>query len=172
MESESRGHEMKDQPRARPDRLARSVQWAQLALRVALGTAFLSAVADRLGLYGPPGTEGVGWGTWSNFLAYTATLNWFLPAALIPLVGGLATALEILFGVALIAGLFVREAALGSAVLLTLFGITMAVGLDITAPLDYSVFTAAAGALLLGLLSDRRASRDAAGNGTRHDARA
>lgn len=127
--------------------------WSRVMVRVALGVAFLSAVADRFGLYGPPGTNGVGWGDWSQFVAYAGTLNWFLPGTLVPFVAAVATVLEIVFGVALIAGYMVRRAALGSAVLLTLFGVAMATGLDITAPIDYSVFTAAAAALLLAVSS-------------------
>lgn len=128
--------------------------WARVAVRVALGVAFLSAVADRFGLYGPTGAKGVGWGDWAHFLAYAATLNWFLPPALVSVVAIAATALEIVFGVALIAGYQIRLAALGSAALLTLFGFAMAFGLDFSAPLDYSVFTAAAAAFLLGVTTD------------------
>ena len=40
----------------------RLVGIAVLLLRVALAVAFLSAVADRLGLWGPAGTGGVEWG--------------------------------------------------------------------------------------------------------------
>lgn len=131
----------------------RSFDWAQHALRIALGAAFLSAVADRFGWYGPPGARGVGWGDWQHFLAYTQQLTWFLPPALTQVAGGVATLLEIVFGVALIAGRFVWQAALGSAVLLLTFGVAMTVGLDPTAPFDYSVFTAAAGAFLLSLVA-------------------
>lgn len=131
----------------------RSLVWAQRALRIALGTAFLSAVADRFGLYGPPGARGVGWGDWQHFLDYTQQLTWFLPPSLTQLADGVATLLEIAFGVSLIAGRFVWQAALGSAVLLLTFGVAMAVALDVTAPLDYSVFTAAAGAFLLSLVA-------------------
>jgi putative oxidoreductase len=127
----------------------RSLVWAKHTLRIALGVAFLSAVADRFGWYGPPGSRGVAWGSWEQFVAYTQLLNWFLPAAVTPLVAGAATLLELTLAVALIAGRFVRLAALGSAVLLLMFGVAMAVALDPTAPLDYSVFTAAAGAFLL-----------------------
>lgn len=45
--------------------------------RVALGTAFLSAVADRFGLWGPPDATNVAWGDMTRFLAYANRLNWF-----------------------------------------------------------------------------------------------
>ena len=48
---------------------------ARWFLRIALAAGFLSAVADRFGLWGPPGTPGVAWGNWSEFLDYVAALN-------------------------------------------------------------------------------------------------
>jgi len=44
-----------------------------------------------------------------------------------------------------------RGVALGIAVLLALFGITMAISFGIKSPLDYSVFSASAAAQLLAL---------------------
>ena len=40
----------------------RLTRFAATALRVALAAGFLSAVADRFGLWGMPGTPGVAWG--------------------------------------------------------------------------------------------------------------
>jgi putative oxidoreductase len=62
---------------------------ATVSLRFALALAFLSAVADRFGLWGKPGSPGVSWGNMTQFNAYVAKLNWFLPAAVIPLTGWL-----------------------------------------------------------------------------------
>jgi len=53
-------------------------------LRFALGFSFLSAVADRFGLWGAFGEPHVAWGTFARFVAYTGTLNWFLPRAAVP----------------------------------------------------------------------------------------
>ena len=47
---------------------------APVAMRMALAAGFLSAVADRFGLWGPIGTPGVSWGGFAKFLDYTATL--------------------------------------------------------------------------------------------------
>src|SRR3954469_26048517 len=58
----------------------RSTKLAAVFLRLALAAGFLSAVADRFGLWGPAGTPGVGWGGFDPFLAYTGKLLWFLPA--------------------------------------------------------------------------------------------
>ena len=123
---------------------------AALALRLALAAGFLSAVADRLGLWGKPGAPGVAWGDWSNFISYTAKLNWFLPHQLIQPVGLLATVLEIILSLGLLAGFWPRHFALASCGLLLLFALSMTVAIGIKPPLDYSVYTAAAGAALLG----------------------
>ena len=127
-------------------------------LRLALGASFLSAVADRFGFWGHNGAPRVAWGDWSHFCAYTAQLNWFLPKGLIPATAWTATLAETLLGLALILGVRVRLAALASAVLLTLFAIAMAGALGFKAPLDYSVFSAANGAMLLSAIS-RQAPR-------------
>ena len=44
---------------------------APVAMRMALAAGFLSAVADRFGLWGPIGTPGVSWGGFAKFLDYT-----------------------------------------------------------------------------------------------------
>lgn len=120
-----------------------------LFLRFALGASFLSAVADRLGLWGPPGTPGVAWGAWEPFVAYAGVLNAWAPDALVEPIAWIATGAEIVFGVGLIVGWKVRWMAFGSGALLTSFALSMAVYDGIKAPLDFSVFSAAAGAFLL-----------------------
>src|SRR5256885_7768761 len=52
-------------------------------LRLALGVSFLSAVADRFGLWGAVGQPHLAWGRFARFAAYTGQLNWFLPKATI-----------------------------------------------------------------------------------------
>lgn len=138
--------------------------WSNAAgfyLRLALGTAFLSAVADRFGLWGPPGTPNVGWGNFHNFLAYAAKINPWFPGHWIPTIGGIATACEIIFGIALILGFKTRIAATLSGLLLLAFALGMAFGLGLKAPLDYSVFSASAGAFLLASLDRYPWSLDA-----------
>jgi len=49
-------------------------KWASFSsvfLRFALGLSFLSAVADRFGLWGQFGQPNVAWGTFSRFVEYT-----------------------------------------------------------------------------------------------------
>jgi uncharacterized membrane protein YphA (DoxX/SURF4 family) len=130
-------------------------RWTGLAtvssvfLRFALGISFLSAVADRFGLWGVYGQPDVAWGNYARFVDYTAKLNWFLPAATIPALAMTATAAETLFGLLLILGWKTRLVALLSGALLAIFALTMTVALGVKAPLNFSVFSAAGGALLL-----------------------
>jgi uncharacterized membrane protein YphA (DoxX/SURF4 family) len=118
-------------------------------LGIALGLSFLSAVADRFGLWGAYGEPNVVWGSFARFVMYTGKLNWFLPEAMIPAVAVIATCAEALLGLCLVIGWHTRTTALLSGILLILFGVTMAVALGVKAPLDFSVFSAAGGAFLL-----------------------
>ena len=134
------------------DRAGVSRRWlrvAQWAVRMAIGIGFLSAVADRFGLWGPPGAPGVTWGNVAKYNAYVAQLNWFVPAVLIPVVGWIATIAELVLGLALLVGFRLRWSALLSALLLLAFGLTMTLALGPHAPLSYSVFAAASAAFLL-----------------------
>ena len=128
--------------------------FSSVFLRLALGISFLSAVADRFGLCGVYGQPNVSWGNYARFEAYTATLNWFLPAATIPALAMIATAAETLFGLLLVVGWKSRIVALLSGALLTTFALTMTLALGVKAPLNFSVFSAAGGALLLGVCAD------------------
>jgi putative oxidoreductase len=124
--------------------------------RLAIGGAFLSAVADRFGLWGPYGKHNVSWGSFHNFTGYVAKVNSFLPASWAPALAWMATAAEFSLGIALIIGLWPRRVCLASATLLAMFGIAMAISFGIESPLSYSVFSASAGALVLGLYSGAR----------------
>jgi len=122
-------------------------RWGVLYARIALGGAFLSAVASRFGIW----DGNVGLDHFAGFTRYTAEVNSFMPAVTIPFLAWTATAAELSLGVALIAGLRLRWVALGAALLLALFGAAMAISFGIKEPLDYSVFSASAAALLLAL---------------------
>jgi putative oxidoreductase len=135
-------------------RAANWERWGILYARFALGAAFLSGIADRFGLYTG---RNVGYGNFAGFVDYTAKVNSFLPASAIPFLAWAATAAELSLGILLIVGLWPRWVALGSAFLLVLFGTAMAISFGIKSPLDYSVFSASAGAVLLSLYSDRKA---------------
>lgn len=143
---------------------ASAVKVAGWFARVALAASFLSAVADRLGLWGPPGGEGVAWGDVAHYESYVALLNWYLPAAIIPAVGWTATTAEVVIAIGLLVGWKLRYFALAAGVLLTIFAISMCAALGPKPPLDYSVFSAAAAAYLLFAVSGPHASPQRGGS--------
>jgi uncharacterized membrane protein YphA (DoxX/SURF4 family) len=122
---------------------------SSVVLRFGLGLGFLSAVADRFGLWGAFGQPNVEWGNFSRFLEYTQTLNWYVPAAIIPTLGIIATSAETLFGLLLLVGWHTRSAARLSGFLLLTFGTAMTLALGVKAPLNFAVFTGVGGAFLL-----------------------
>lgn len=125
---------------------------AALSVRLALAAGFLSAVADRFGLWGPAGTPGVEWGGFASFLTYTGKLLWFLPAGLVSPAGWAATTAEIVLAVGLLVGVQLRWVALASGLLLTNFALTMTLALGPEPALSLSVWSAAAAAFLLASL--------------------
>jgi putative oxidoreductase len=127
--------------------------WAILYLRLALGASFLSGIADRFGLYTG---RNVGYGNFAGFVRYTAKVNSFMPVSTIPFLAWAATVAEFSLGLALVLNIWLRWAALGSCILLILFGTAMAISFGMKSPLDYSVFSASAGALLLALYEFRK----------------
>jgi hypothetical protein len=131
---------------------------------VALAFSFLSAVADRFGLWGQFGVGGVSWGDFERYTAYTAQLLWFLPPSLVSPAAILATAAEVIVAVGLLVGWRLHWWAFAAAALLLSFALAMACALGVKAPTDYSVWTASAAAFLLGLV----ALREHATKGTRN----
>lgn len=129
-------------------------RWAPRYARLALGAAFLSAVAGRFGLW----KGQFDWNISENFIARTAELNAWAPGFLIPALAWSATLAETTFALLLIAGVAVRWAAFGSAVLLFWFATAMLVYTGLKPPLDYSVYSASACALLLALHEHRAAT--------------
>ncbi len=126
-------------------------RWGHRFARLALAAAFLSAVASRFGLW-----QGrIDLARFQAFVQYTRKVNAFLPARLAPFLAGAATAAELGCALALLAGTKPRWTAFASAGLLALFGTAMAISQGIKSPLDYSVFSACAAALLLGLHAPR-----------------
>ena len=112
--------------------------------RLALGAAFLSAVAARFGLWMDRGPH-----PFADFIRYTGEVNAFLPAPAYPFLAVAATIAETTLGIALIAGIALRWTAPAAAVLLAIFGTAMAISFGPKSPLDYSVFSASAAALLV-----------------------
>lgn len=121
----------------------------KLALRLSLALGFLSAVADRLGIWSD---EFSTWGTWESFLEYTAIINPWFPESMIPALGFVATVLEVVFAVFLLIGFKTSFFAKLSGWLLLIFALSMTFSSGIKGAFDYSVFTAAAAAFSLSLI--------------------
>ncbi|MGI8695250.1 MAG: hypothetical protein ACR2JQ_01125 [Mycobacteriales bacterium] len=136
--------------------LHRRWRWTAVVVRVVMSADFLLAVADRLGILGPPGTRGVSWGDFSHFVDYTHTVVAFLPRDLAPALAVLATVAEISLGVALLLGVRLRAAALAAAALLGVYGLCMTISLPLAEQFHYNVFILAAAMLALATL-DRTA---------------
>ncbi len=132
---------------------ARIMGAAQWFLRLTLAAGFLAAVADRFGLWGPPGASNVAWGDWQPFVEYVAILNWFAPEPVIPALAWAATLAELLVALGLLIGWQLRWVAFAGGLLLLSFALTRTIALGIKAPLDFSVFAVAAGAFLLAAIS-------------------
>ena len=135
-----------------------STDWGRMAVfyaRFALGTAFLSAVASRFGLW----ERTVDLKHFAGFLDYAGEVLSFMPKAAVPYFAWAATGCETTLGILLILGLWQRWVALASAILLAMFGSAMAISFGLKSPMDYSVFSASAGALLLARYAFRQKNR-------------
>jgi uncharacterized membrane protein YphA (DoxX/SURF4 family) len=132
----------------------------RLFARFALGASFLSAVADRFGLWGPHGAKNVSWGDFAHFVEYTGAVMSLFPSSLTEPFALAATVAEALFGLLLIAGFKIRTVSIFSGLLLLLFAMGMATGIGIKKPFDYSVFSAAAAAFFLALSAPDRFTLD------------
>ena len=122
-------------------------------LRISLSAGFLSAVADRFGLWNK---ELSAWGNWNSFIAYTSQLLPFLPSSLTSIAGMISTGLEFIFGIALLTNFKTSFFAKCSGLLLLLFALAMTFSKSIKVPLDSSVFTASAAAFALSALLTRQ----------------
>ncbi len=138
----------------------KAAAFAQLFLRVTIAISFLSAVADRFGFWGMPGSAFVSWGNWQNFVTYTGTVNSFINPDWSNTMAVTATFLEILFALLLLVGYRLKITAIASGILLLLFALAMTVSFGPKPALDYSVWTAAAAAFLLASIKEYKYSID------------
>src|SRR5947209_14891312 len=95
----------------------------RLFARYALGASFLSAVADRFGLWGPLGAKNVSWGDFAHFAEYTGAVTSLFPSSLTVPFAWAATVAETIFGILLIAGFKIRMASVLYGLLLFSFAI-------------------------------------------------
>lgn len=127
--------------------------WAAVTLfaRLALAVGFLSALADRFGLWGELGTGKVSWGTYEVYLDYVHELAPYLSGGLLDAAGWASTAAEAVLGLTLLLGVALRLSALASAAMLLVFALSMFFFSHPEAPFSASVFSATGLALMLAL---------------------
>ncbi len=124
----------------------------KLFLRLAIAIGFLSAVADRFGVWSKDVSS---WGNWESFIAYTKLINPFVPEVLISPLGILATTAEIILAILLIVGYKTEFSAKLSGYLLVVFALAMLTSTGLKGVLDYSVLSAAAGAFALSQMKEK-----------------
>lgn len=129
----------------------------KLFLRLAVSFSFLSAVADRFGMWPEKYSA---WGNWDKFVAYTHVINPWFPESMIPAVSAVATTAEVVFALCLLAGFKTELFAKLSGVLLLLFALAMSFTTGIKGAFDYSVFSASAGAFALSLMKEKYLEAD------------
>ena len=127
-------------------------KYLKIFLIFAIGFGFLSAVADRLGMWP---AEISAWGNWQVFLAYTKMINPFLPENLIPFTGMMATFFEVIFGVFIIIGFKTELFAKLSGYLILLFALAITFSSGIKGAFDFSVFAASGAAFALSTMKNK-----------------
>ena len=138
----------------------RALKVAAYLLRIGLAASFLSAVADRLGYWGPHSTRGVLWGDLKHFNAYVHRLDPLLPPEVTPYMSEAIICIEILLALCLLTGWALRWASLGSTILLSTYAVGMVFAFGPKTPLDCSILTSAASAFLLYTLQLRGAEKN------------
>lgn len=108
-----------------------NTKYTKVFLRVTLAVGFLSACADRFGMWS---AEVSAWGNWNSFVEYTQLLNPWVPGQMISVVAIAATFFEIFFGLCLLLGFKTKFFAQLSAILLLLFGLSMTFSTGIKVP--------------------------------------
>ncbi len=128
---------------------SKTINLTQLFLRIAIAITFLSAVADRFGLWGAPGQASVAWGNWENFRIYSNSVNSFVPESIGNILAIVATVFEIIVSVLLLIGYKIRFIAVGAGLLLLCFALAMTISFGIKSALDYSVWVDVTACFLL-----------------------
>ena len=124
----------------------------KIFLRIAISLGFLSAVADRFGMWSKDVSA---WGNWDNFVQYTEVINPWCPTSLVPILAIIATSAEIVFAVFLLIGFKTELFAKLSGLLLLIFALSMTFSIGIKGAFDYSVFIASAGAFALSTMKEK-----------------
>lgn len=123
----------------------------KLFLRLAIAGGFLSAVADRFGIW----NYHVAWGDWDSFVAYTQTLLPWFSQGVVEVAAIIATAAEVILAILLIIGWRTTSVARLSGILMLVFALAMTFSGGIKTAFDASVFAAAAAAFALATMKEK-----------------
>lgn len=127
---------------------------------------FAGAVADRFGVFGPPGAAGVSWGSWAAFVDYTRVLLLGAPEPVAVVAATGATAAEVALAVAFLVGWQRRWVGKAAAGLLTVYLVAMASSVGWGEVARYALPIEIGGALLLSVSPSRRPASTPAGIAT------
>jgi hypothetical protein len=137
----------------------RVVAVAGRGMAVLLAAGFAGAVADRFGLFGPPGAAGVSWGDWTAFVAYTRLLLHGVPEPVAVVAALGATAAEVVLALLLVTGWQRRWIGKAAAGLLTCYLLAMATSVGWGEVARYALPVEIGAALLVTVCPPLRAGR-------------
>lgn len=120
-----------------------------LFLRLTLAFTLLAFVADKLGLFGEPGTPTITWGDMDNFSVFLQTMLPFMPENTTQKLAVFFTVMEVILALMLLFGLKVRWAALGTGIYSLVLSMLMLVFVSLKAPFNYSLVLMCGAAFLL-----------------------
>jgi hypothetical protein len=133
------------------------VTWvAGRVVAVLFAADFAGAVADRFGVFGPPGASGVSWGAWPAFVDYTRVLLHGVPEPVAAMAAVGATGVEVVLVAVLLAGRQRRWVGKAVAALLTGYLVAMASSVGWGEVARYALPVVIGGALLLSACPARR----------------
>ncbi|WP_433712617.1 hypothetical protein ACQP2U_41515 [Nocardia sp. CA-084685] len=118
-------------------------------VRILLGALFAGSVADRFGLLGAPGADGVSWGDYSAFTEYTRTLTPQILDWSVPALAAIATGTETLLAIGLIFGVAAKLTARAATAVLIVFAAAMWTSVGFDEMCSYGVLVVASGAAIL-----------------------
>lgn len=127
-------------------------KFLKVFLRLAVAAGFLSAVADRFGLWSPDVSA---WGNWDSFVAYTAAINPWLPESIVNFTAYLSTIAEGVLAIMLLIGFKTKWAGIISGILLLSFALAMSLSspLGVKRAFDASVFAASGAAFAISVIN-------------------
>lgn len=134
------------------------IKCAEWLLRIALSVGMLAAVAYRYGLLKKKHSE---WGNWEGLLDYDKVLNPYFSQKMIDILENATNYFQIGLAILLLVSFKTPFIARATGFLLLILAQTTMIHLEVKAPLDYSIFVAAAAAFALSIIVELQRSEKA-----------